>query len=120
MSPLTTLALIRWAELVAGLLCTGFSAGYCARGEWQVGLWLLVLGVALLSLPLKRRRQLASAHAAQQWSPARVREALAAAGAAEDSRVEQVRVLRRLDAQLGLADAVRVVERAGQADTAER
>ncbi|WP_432571418.1 hypothetical protein [Kineococcus sp. SYSU DK005] len=48
----------------------------------------------------------ACARAVQQWSPARARQALAAAGAAGSSRVEQVRVLRRAGARLGLADAV--------------
>ncbi len=118
LSPLTTLALIRWAGLVAGVLFTAFGAGYCVRGEWGAGLPLLVLGLSLLSLPLKRRRLLASAQAAQQWSPARVRAVLATAGAADASRVEQVRVLRRLDAQLGLADAVGLVDRAAEADPA--
>ncbi|WP_328293796.1 hypothetical protein OG218_13825 [Kineococcus sp. NBC_00420] len=119
-SPLVTLTVVRWAAAVAGVLLVGFGAGACVRGEWGQGLLPLVVGIVLLSLPLKRRRVLASLQAAQQWSPQRVSETLAAAGAGNAPRVEQVRALRRADPRLGLADAVGLVQRGAPVDGAER
>lgn len=81
MPPRVTSTVIRWAGAVAGVLFVGFGAGSCVQGEWGQGLPLLVVGIALLSLPLERRRVLAPLQAAQQWSPQRVSEALAAVGA---------------------------------------
>ena len=120
MPPTVTLTVIRWAGAVAGVLFVGFGAGSCVQGEWGQGLSLLVVGIVLLSLPLKRRRVLASLQAAQQWSPQRVSEALAAAGATSAGRVDQVRALRRADPRSGLSDAVGLVERGAQVDGAER
>lgn len=102
--------------LAASLTLAGVVALVAAvRGERDLALPMTTV-VVLLVLVLSstwRRDPGVSARAAAQWSPERVREVVASAGAEHD-RVAATRALRDADGRLGLADAAHL------ADTAAR